>query len=243
MLTVGGDTVAKGCAPKNVLKYGRLQLRAKYWIIALIVFLGIIIGQLFIPKRIVLSIAVVCVLLSGVAMLCIILIFKDERYDFCLPPLLAVFSAFFFISITWAFAYTFVGGIVAPFWLVSLPLGLVTAIVVTLKWVIGKAKIWAAVCFFLILVFIFFLVYDMYICHLNYVLDLNEPIEEVAVIKEKEYTYHSKSADTYEFKFIIDGEEMWLEVDVVEYETHEVGDRYSFKRYKGAFNKPFYISE
>ena len=234
---------SKKKSKKGELKYGRLQLRAKYWIIALVVFLAIIVGQLLPPKRIVLTVAVICVFLSCIAMAIIFFVFKDERYDFCLPPLFAVFSAFFFISIAWAFAYTFVGEAVAPFWFISLPLGLAGAVFVTVKWVKGRTKVWAAVCFFFILVFIFFLVCDMYLWHLNYVLDPHEPIEEVAVIKEKEHTYHSKSADTYEFKFMIDGEEMWLEVDVVEYETHEVGDTYRFKRYEGAFNKPFYIAE
>jgi hypothetical protein len=83
----------------------------------------------------------------------------------------------------------------------------------------------------------------MYISHLNYVLDFNEPTERAAVIVEKDYTYHSKGADTYEVKFMLDGEEIWLEVDVVEYETHEVGDTFKFEQYHGAFNKPFYIAE
>ena len=42
---------------------------------------------------------------------------------------------------------------------------------------------------------------------------------------------------------MLDGEEVWLEVGVVEYETNEIGDVYRFKQYKGAFGVEFYIDE
>ena len=221
----------------------RFDLETKNWVIAAIVFLVLILIQLLIPNRILVSAAVLLLLLSGVGMAVIVFVYKDERYDFCLPPLLAVFMASLFVAIARVFDYAFVGDPIAPFWFVSLPVGVALTVYITVKWVAGKTKPWAVVCFFVILALILFLAVEMYISHLNYVLDFNEPTERAAVIVEKDYTYHSKGADTYEFKFMLDGEEIWLEVDVVEYETHEIGDVYRFKQYKGAFGAAFYIDE
>ena len=234
---------AKKSTKKAPQKRQRFQLETKFWVIGIVVFFALILVQILIPNRILVSVAVLLLFLSTAAMVAIILVFKDERYDFCLPPIFAVFLAAFLVSIARFFDYTFVGDPIAPFWLVSLPIGLAITVYTTVKWVVGKAKPWAVICFFIILLLIFFLAVEMYISHLNYALDFDEPTKINAPIIEKDYTFHSKGADTYEFKFMINGEEVWLEVGVVEYETNEIGDVYRFKQYKGAFGVEFYIDE
>jgi hypothetical protein len=81
------------------------------------------------------------------------------------------------------------------------------------------------------------------VCHLNYLLDLQPPTEIHAVIEDKEITHHRKSPDSYEFELTVDGESFDLEVGKREYKRYEVGDTYTFKEYKGAFGKPFYVAE
>ena len=140
-------------------------------------------------------------------------------------------------------AYSFYKTSFSPFWEVSLALGLAVGIFVTVKWV-WKGTGWGgrigsiALCTFIA----YFLIW-LPLCHLNYLLDFQQPTEIHAVIEEKDITRHSKGLDSYEFEMTVNGEFVALEVDWLEYQRYEVGDTYTFYEYKGAFGKPFYIAE
>ncbi len=140
-------------------------------------------------------------------------------------------------------AYSFYKESFLPFWKPSLILGLAVGIFVTVKWVwkgtgwggrIGSMVVCAA---------IVFLVSCIPLCHLNYLLDFEPPTEKQAVIEEKQVHRNAKSLDSYEFELTVDGESFDLEVGKREYKRYEVGDTYTFKEYKGAFGKPFYVAE
>jgi 4-amino-4-deoxy-L-arabinose transferase-like glycosyltransferase len=159
-------------------------------------------------------------------------------------------AAFGFVGILLSFmglgftvsAYSFYKEPFLPFWKPSLILGLAVGIFVTVKW-IWKGTGWVGrigsivVCTCMVFLFCW-----IPLCHLNYLLD-PQPTEIHAVIEEKEKVRHRKSPDSYEFEMTVDGETFDLEVGRREYNRYEVGDTYTFKEYKGAFGKPFYIAE
>ena len=139
-------------------------------------------------------------------------------------------------------AYSFYKEPFAPFWEISLVLGLAVSIFVTVKWVwkgtgwggrIGSMVVCAA---------IVFLVSCIPLCHLNYLLDFEPPAERQAVIEEKQVHRNAKSPDSYEFELTVGGESFDLKVGRREYDRYEVGDTYTFKAYKGAFGKPFCVA-
>ena len=140
-------------------------------------------------------------------------------------------------------AYSFYKEPFAPFWEISLAFGLAVGVFVTAKW-FWKGTGWGGRLGSLVLctVLVFFLC-CISLCHLNYLLDFQPPTEIHAVIEEKDINRHSKGPDSYEFEMTVDGEFVELEVDWLEYQRYEVGDTYTFKAYKGAFGKPFYIAE
>lgn len=163
---------------------------------------------------------------------------------------------------SWGVPFGFVGGLVSfmgfaytvsaysfykepfiPFWEISLALGLAVSIFVTVKWV-WKGAGWGGRIGSIALgtVLVFFLCW-ISLCHLNYLLDFQPPVEKQAVIEEKDIIRHRKSPDSYEFEMTLDGETFDLEVEGREYNRYEVGDTYTFKEYKGAFGKPFYMAE
>ena len=140
-------------------------------------------------------------------------------------------------------AYSFYKEPFLPFRKPSLILGLAVGIFVTVKWVwkgtgwggrIGSMVVCAA---------IVFLVSCIPLCHLNYLLDFEPPAERQAVIEEKQVHRNAKSPDSYEFELTVDGESFDLKVGKREYKRYEVGDTYTFKEYKGAFGKPFYLAK
>ena len=140
-------------------------------------------------------------------------------------------------------AYSFYKEPFAPFWEICLALGLAVGIFVTVKWV-WKGTGWGGRIGSMVLctVLVFFLC-CISLCHLNYLLDFQPPAEIHAVIEEKDITRHRKGPDSYKFELTVDGESFDLEVGKREYKRYEVGDTYTFKEYKGAFGKPFYIAE
>lgn len=159
--------------------------------------------------------------------------------------------AFVFVGILLSFmglgftvsAYSFYKEPFLPFWKPSLILGLAVGIFVTVKWVwkgtgwggrIGSMVVCAAMAF---------LAFWIPLCHLNYLLDFQPPAEIHAVIEEKDITRHRKGPDSYKFELTVDGESFDLEVGKREYKRYEVGDTYTFKEYKGAFGKPFYVRD
>lgn len=139
-------------------------------------------------------------------------------------------------------AYFFYEESFVPFWEICLAVGLLVSVFVTVKWV-WKGTGWVgrigslALCTCMVFLFCW-----IPLCHLNYLLD-PQPTEIHAVIEEKEKVRHRKSPDSYEFEMTVDGETFDLEVGRREYDRYEVGDTYTFKEYKGAFGKPFYLAE
>ena len=140
-------------------------------------------------------------------------------------------------------AYSFYREPFLPFWKPSLILGLAVGIFVTVKWV-WKGTGWGGrIGSMVVCVAMAFLAFCIPLCHLNYLLDFEPPTEKQAVIEEKHVHRNAKSLDSYEFELTVDGESFDLEVRKREYKRYEVGDTYTFKEYKGAFGKPFYLAE
>ena len=140
-------------------------------------------------------------------------------------------------------AYSFYKEPFTPFWEICLALGLAVGVFVTVKWV-WKGTGWGGRLGSLVLctVLVFFLC-CVSLCHLNYLLDFEPPAERQAVVVEKQVHRNAKSLDSYEFELTVDGESFDLEVRKREYKRYEVGDTYTFKEYKGAFGKPFYLAK
>ena len=203
---------------------------------------------------------------------CLLGIFLPHRVTVLLSAALCTFSVFAIVAaikgkensriVSWGVSFGFVGGLASfmgfvytvsaysfykesfiPFWEISLALGLVVGIFVTVKW-LWKGAGWGGRIGGIALgtVLVFFLCW-ISLCHLNYLLDFQPPVEKQAVIEEKQVRRHTKSPDSYEFELTVDGETFDLEVGWSEYNRYEVGDTYTFKEYKGAFGKPFYIAE
>lgn len=140
-------------------------------------------------------------------------------------------------------AYSFYREPFLPFWKPSLILGVAVGIFVTVKWV-WKGTGWGGrIGSMVVCVAIVFLVSCIPLCHLNYLLDFEPPTEKQAVIEEKHVHRNAKSLDSYEFELTVDGESFNLKVGKREYKRYEVGDTYTFKEYKGAFGKPFYLAK
>lgn len=140
-------------------------------------------------------------------------------------------------------AYSFYKEPFTPFWEICLALGLAVGVFVTAKW-FWKGTGWGGRLGSMVLctVLVFFLC-CVSLCHLNYLLDFEPPTEKQAVIEEKQVHRNAKSLDSYEFELTVDGESFDLEVRKREYRRYEVGDTYTFKEYKGAFGKPFYLAK
>lgn len=140
-------------------------------------------------------------------------------------------------------AYSFYKEPFTPFWEICLALGLAVGVFVTIKWV-WKGTGWGGRIGSMVLctVLVFFLS-CISLCHLNYLLDFEPPVEKQAVIEEKQVHRNAKSLDSYEFELTVDGESFDLEVGKREYKRYEVGDTYTFYEYKGAFGEPFYLAK
>ena len=139
-------------------------------------------------------------------------------------------------------AYSFYKEPFIPFWEICLALGLAVGVFV-MKWV-WKGTGWGGrIGSMLVGMALAFILCWIPLCHLNYLLDFEPPVERQAVIEEKDVVRHRKSPDSYEFELTVNGESFDLKVDREEYQRYEVGDTYTFKAYKGAFGKPFYVAE
>ena len=140
-------------------------------------------------------------------------------------------------------AYSFYKEPFTPFWEICLTLGLAVGIFVTVKW-FWRGTGWGGRIGSLVLCTVLvFLLSWMTLCHLNYLLDFQPPAQKQAVIEKKEINRNAKSSDTYDFEMTVDGESFELRIGRREYNKYEVGDTYTFKAYKGAFGKPFYMAE
>lgn len=224
---------------------GRQTEPATWGITAAVMVVACVVGS-FLPHRAI-------VLLSGglcvLSVLAVVVAFKrrEEENSWLVSwgvPIGIVGGLVSFIgSVYTVSAYSFYKEPFIPFWEISLALGLAVGIFVTVKW-LWKGAGWGGRIGGVILctVLVFFLCW-IPLCHLNYLLDFEPPAEKQAVIEEKDVVRHRKSPDSYEFELTVDGESFDLEVGWSEYDRYEVGDTYTFKAYKGAFGKPFYMAE
>ena len=222
---------------------GRQTESATWGITAAVMVVACVVGS-FLPHRTI-------VLLSGglcaLSVLAVVVAFKGKENSRLVSwgVSFAVIGGLvsFIGSVYTVSAYSFYKEPFIPFWEISLALGLAVGIFVTVKWV-WKGTGWGGRIGSLVLctVLAFFLCW-IPLCHLNYLLDFEPPAEKQAVIEEKDVVRHRKSPDSYEFELTVDGESFDLEVGWSEYGRYEVGDTYTFKAYKGAFGKPFYMAE
>lgn len=147
----------------------------------------------------------------------------------------------FLVLLISANSYTFTDGSFFPFWQWLLPISAVIGAASTLLIFRKKLHFWSSVGSFALIAFFAFLLLECYTCHLNYALDDSEPQSYVLTIEEKDYHFHRKSPDSFEFVFTLEGKTLELEVSRSTYHRFDVGDYYYVRLYKGAFGKSFYL--
>ena len=226
-------------------KWGRKADLSTWGIAAAVMVVACVVG-FFLPHRAI-------VLLSGglcaLSVCAVVVAFKGKEKE---NSRLVSWGASFavigglvsFMGLTFTVsAYSFYKEPFTPFWEICLVLGLAVGVFLTVKWV-WKGTGWGGRIGSLVFCTVLaFMLSWMTLCHLNYLLDFEPPAEKQAVITEKQVHRNAKSTDTYEFEMTVDGEPFELRVRRREYNEYDVGDTYTFKAYKGAFGKPFYIAE
>ena len=191
------------------------------------------------PYHIALIISMVCPVVSGIALLCIQIKFKNRDCGCWKPLLLSICIIFFFMDFLKSFYYRFSEHAFFIFLPITLILGMIIGGTSAGQLLLQKKDIQNVVICFLVVSVIGFLVTDTYAKHLNYLLDTNEPIEYTAEIIEKKESRSSKRSKKYSFTFCVDGEMYNVSVELSEYKNYEVGDSYAIERYEGAFGKSF----
>lgn len=231
---------------KSNIKSGKLiSFKWYQWvgIAALAVFL--LFGDLIIPMRAFVTVLVLSTIALGFVLF-ILLCNKKRLNDPLVRFVLLLGMILMVATVEKGFIYSFIDEPFLPFWEFSLAVGVVLACLttyVTFKMNENKHGVFAKLGYFIVMVFTFAFLLIVYISHMNCFLDFDEPETKTAYIVEKEIERHTKSPDVHVFKLEVDGEEIELEVDWLEYEQYEVGDKYIFEFYKGAFGVPFYISQ
>ena len=231
---------------KKEKKYSRKQGRKDdllTWGVAIAVMAAVFVLGTVLPHRVIVLLSGALLLLSVVAIV-VAIKWREKKIAVwgvsfgCVGGLVSFMGLGFTVS-----AYSFYEEPLIPFWEISLAVGLLVSIFVTVKW-LWKGTGWGgrlgAIALGTILTF--FLCW-IPLCHLNYLLDFQPPVEEQAVIVEKDVHRNTKSPNHYEFELTVDGETFDLKVGRREYDRYEEGDTYTFKSYKGAFGKPFCIAE
>ena len=155
-------------------------------------------------------------------------------------PLLSLINSVYFVG-----RYTYLNG-----WfplrnaviIVSIIFG-AALVVLMLKISAIKKKFWGSVGCFLLGVTMSIAMLAITLGNLNYALDRSTPEIKTVTIKDKDIDLNRKSADDYEFIFIVDGESYSVEVPSEIYYDYEIGDTFDIKIYQGAFNCPFFMAE
>ena len=213
------------------------------WITAAVTMVTVWVVSILLPLRL-----VVLLSLLGMAVSIVGLVIsgrfikageKAPLFPIWLGGLLSSLSRF----ISMGNAYTFFKESFYPFWKLSLILGFAIGVFVTVKWVWKHTSFWLRLGSILALSLVAFFLTLILICHLNLVLDFAPPAEHKMIIADKNEQYNRESSNTYFFEFSVGGETIELEVGWIEYVMHDVGDIYTFKEYKGAFGKPFYVRD
>lgn len=137
--------------------------------------------------------------------------------------------------------YTFENSRQLQFLGVALALGVACGIINTVISMKSKKKPVALAVSGIAVAVISVIVFNCLICHMNYVFDFSEPEECVAVVEDKYEQRHRRSKD-YIVAVRYNEKRIRFDVPLSCYDRCEIGSDFDFKRYKGAFNEPFYIS-
>lgn len=156
---------------------------------------------------------------------------------------ITVATVCFFALLLTGIRYSYGDGSLFPYWEVLLILGGLISVFIGAKWLWKISRWYASIGYFFIAALVAFMLLGVVTAHLNCLLDFTPPMECEAVIEDKEYHRRRKGADDYEFVVTVNGETFDLGVSSEEYRRYEVGDRYIFQKYNGAFGKAFYLPE
>ena len=130
-----------------------------------------------------------------------------------------------------------------PFIVIPLIVGILAAIPMIML-TKGTAKMFVRIIVGILIGFMAAFVCCGHIMNLNYAFDTSEPEVCTAEITDKDRSSNGiKLPTSYDFDIAFDGVELNLKVSSSEYDFYDVGDTVRFYKYKGAFGKPFYISE
>ena len=181
----------------------------------------------------------------GVAAICVVArIFWGKKFP---SQALLLLLPFAFIMLFWqtvrGFEYTFLDGAFIPFWLPSLIFALLAMIPLTVWLAYKKIGLWWCVAFVLIVGGAAFFIANGFANNLNYVCDTSAPVQYEGVILKKDMDMHVKGPSSYSFVIDMDGERVSLEVSSSMFWECEIGDAFSFVKYQGAFDEPFYLAK
>ena len=213
------------------------------WIFAAVPMLAVWVVSMLLPLRLAVLLSLLGMAASIVGLIISGRSIKAGERDPLFPVWFGGLLSSLLRFISMGNAYTFFKEPFYPFWKLSLILGLVVGILVTVVWVWKHVGLWLRLGSILALSLVAFFLMLTLICHLNLLLDFSPPAEHQTVIAGKNEHDNRDSANTYFFEFSVNGETFELEVGMLEYMLHDEGDTYTYYEYKGAFGKPFYIAE
>lgn len=220
------------------------QIHIKIWppvVIFLIVFL---LFTFILPHR---AVVITCLFLSlATTVVGIVLSFGNKKTFYYAFGFILLAFLIPVILLGFQVQYTFVNGMPTSLLIIPAIAGLAVSILFTFAFRVHNEKlrpIGTFIGMILIFAFLFAFGFCMIGTHLNYVLDTTPPVPCEAVIEDKEIEHHRKSPDTYEFIVNIDEKRITLDVSSDEYDRYDIGDTYTFYRYQGAFDIPFYFEE
>lgn len=228
---------------KNKSRNGKSLASPLAWLAFVVTFVLGLLAEWLLPFRVFVGIIMLAFIFSLVVLILSFVKSRKSRSE--LPSAIWIgvctISAFFITAK--GFAYAFIDVAFLPFWEIGLILGLFTGCFVMIKWCWKGSRWFGRIGGILGITLVTAILVIVFASHLNFLLDFHEPVACAARIEEKEVDRHRKSPDTYSFEVTVDGETFDLVVGLIEYEQYEVGDIYTFEKYRGAFGKSFYISD
>lgn len=220
-----------------------IGIRSDGWILAVITALVAWVVGMLLPLRVTVLLSMVGIGISTWGMVASWRSMSKNKGDVLFPVWFGVWMVSVMGFIVTNGAYEYFREPFYPFWKPALILGFLIGVLVTVIWLWKRLGMGTRIGSIAVGTFLAFFVVLLSLCHLNFLLDFNPPVEHHAVIEEKEEDFNRKAPDTYSFRLTVDGESFKLEVDRIEYGRYDVGDTYTFYEYAGAFGKPFYARE
>lgn len=204
----------------------------------------LIIPLLFLNKIVPHRPLVILCFVSIILMIAVNIIFRLVRKEWNVPAIciLMMISSAAFMNLLITANYTFIGDS-TPLFIVSAVLSIIAGTIGTVWYFRNKFKFLAILGLSLCFAILFTSIFMLFASHLNYLFDTKPPVECEAIIEDKDINRHRKGPDDYELIFTIDGKRITMEVSSEEYHRYDIGDPYTFYRYQGAFNIPFYFEE